>query len=186
MFCGSASLTHIDDDLWEPSTPTCGLRRKVNKNPYSDRGLDKFEKVLAELEARKEKIVSETGSEGPIPVIHFVYSNSQEWVPIIVRPPPSQEKKQEPPIKGAMEANNKIILILLCLVVSGRIFAIFFTSIWWYFVPTIRGRGVSHSKRGSMKDYRRRLSEKKLGGDVKKAKIAGDGLASPRNLGKKG
>ncbi|KAK1292944.1 hypothetical protein QJS10_CPB17g02238 [Acorus calamus] len=108
MFCGSASLTHIvDDDLWEPSTPTCGLRRKVNKNPYSDRGLDKFEKVLAELEARKEKIVSETGSEGPIPVIRFFYSNSQEWVPIIVRPPPSQEKKQEPPIKGAIEANNK-------------------------------------------------------------------------------
>ncbi|KAK1274992.1 hypothetical protein QJS04_geneDACA001717 [Acorus gramineus] len=259
MFCGGASLTHMDeDDLWGPSTPRGGggsRRKQINKNPYSARGLDKFEKVLAELEARREKIVSQTGSQGPVPEIRFVYSNSQEWVPIIVRqpppPPPQPNKKLQEellmkaanPIPTSLpnqkneesmvavpvtldDNNNKkkkimkkslsmserggivenmlrwrfsyywpvvMILILLCLVMSGRTFAIFCTSIWWYMVPSIRGGG-SYSKRRSIsmgkKEYGRRLSEKKLGGDVKKvaAMASVDGLASPRNhpTGKKG
>lgn len=56
------------------------------KNPYADRGLDKFYALLADLDGRKQKIYTEMGSEG-ISFVRFVYANdeSDRVKPIVVR-----------------------------------------------------------------------------------------------------
>ncbi|KAK1436647.1 hypothetical protein QVD17_02429 [Tagetes erecta] len=62
----------------------CCKRNKEKKNPYSTRGLDKFEALLAELEDKKRKIFTQKGSHY-ISFVRFVYSNSNDVKPIIVR-----------------------------------------------------------------------------------------------------
>ncbi|XP_038976395.1 uncharacterized protein LOC120107257 [Phoenix dactylifera] len=87
MFCGTGSFKRIDGEPGAPgSAPGSprGSKRKGNKNPYSTRGLDKFSTVLAELEARRKKIMAKVGTEG-VSMVRFVYSNSEDWIPIIVK-----------------------------------------------------------------------------------------------------
>ncbi|XP_072989837.1 uncharacterized protein [Typha latifolia] len=83
MFCGSVSFKHVDEDPSNPASPK-GSRKKANKNPYSTRGLDKYSTVLSELESKRASIMAKAGSQG-IALVRFVYSNSHDWVPIIVR-----------------------------------------------------------------------------------------------------
>ncbi|KAG1366929.1 hypothetical protein COCNU_13G007190 [Cocos nucifera] len=102
MFCGTASFKRIDEDPWLPtSAPGSpkGSKRKANKNPYSTRGLDKFSTVLAELEARREKIVAKAGTQG-VSMVRFMYSNSQEWIPIIVKLREDQKEEKTKPADG--------------------------------------------------------------------------------------
>lgn len=65
-----------------------------NKNPYSNRGLDKFSALLAELEEKRQKIYSQTGSED-ISFVRFTYKNSTECVPIVVKLKTKDDKKEE-------------------------------------------------------------------------------------------
>ncbi|XP_008811664.2 uncharacterized protein LOC103722767 [Phoenix dactylifera] len=99
MFCGTGSFKRIDEDPWLPtSAPGSpkGSKRKANKNPYSTRGLDKFSTVLAELEARREKIMAKAGTQG-VSMVRFMYSNSQDWIPIIVKlREDAKEEKRKP------------------------------------------------------------------------------------------
>ncbi|KAL1821869.1 hypothetical protein ACET3Z_016738 [Daucus carota] len=64
---------------------------KGNKNPYADRGLDKFSALVAELDSRRKKIYTQKGSED-ISLIGFVYSNSDDYKPIVVK---LKNKKQQ-------------------------------------------------------------------------------------------
>nr|GEU57028.1 putative ZCF37 [Tanacetum cinerariifolium] len=95
FICGSFNNQEEDDFevLWpSPSTPSSKSRRhrfscrsrKENKNPYANRGLDKFEALLADLEDKKQKIFTQKGSHY-ISFVRFVYSNSNDVKPIIVR-----------------------------------------------------------------------------------------------------
>ncbi|KAI3737223.1 hypothetical protein L2E82_27219 [Cichorium intybus] len=102
FICGSFNDQKEDDFevLWPyPPTPARKTRRhrfccKRNKeNPYSNRGLDKFEALLADLDQKKQKIFTQKGSEY-ISFVRFVYSNSNDVKPIIVklRDPRKQDK----------------------------------------------------------------------------------------------
>lgn len=71
---------------------------KGNKNPYADRGLDKFSKLLAELDSKRQKIYTQKGSED-ISLLGFVYSNSDDYKPIVVR----LKNKKQPIISGEKE-----------------------------------------------------------------------------------
>ncbi|CAI9267142.1 unnamed protein product [Lactuca saligna] len=95
FICGSFKDQKEEDFevLWPyPPTPLrktrrhrfCCRRNKENKNPYSDRGLDKFEALLADLDDMKQKIFTQKGSQY-ISFVRFVYSNSNDVKPIIVR-----------------------------------------------------------------------------------------------------
>ncbi|PWA75795.1 hypothetical protein CTI12_AA238550 [Artemisia annua] len=95
FICGSFNNLEEDDFevLWpSPTTPSRKSRRhrfycrsrKENKNPYANRGLDKFEALLADLEDRKQKIFTQKGSHY-ISFVRFVYKNSNDVKPIIVR-----------------------------------------------------------------------------------------------------
>lgn len=101
MFCGAGSFAHVDEDSpRSPSSPR-GSRRK-HGNPYSARGLEEFSNVLADLESRREKIMAKAGSRG-VAFVRFVYSNSQDWVPIIVR---RREQGPADPEEGKAETGG--------------------------------------------------------------------------------
>lgn len=222
MFCGSFS--HVDDDPLTPrssssftspsSSPPRKSRRK-EKNPYANRGRDKFEALLADLEARREKIMAKVGDKDVF-LVRFAQSDTRDWVPIVVKAKDPKQlrsnaiegKKRAFQHKSAVgtssakemgsaaaavsdgrmnktlslkEKNHGVfmnlqwpsyywsavlIMILLCLVMFGRSFAILCMSIWWYFVPTMKGGNVN-MKRSNKKGYGRGLSGKNLAGDVR-------------------
>lgn len=112
FICGSGSFSHHQDDQEEResngspcqtpkrskrSTSFCKLigRDSSNKNPYADRGLDKFYALLADLDDKKQKIYTQKGSED-ISFVRFVYTNddsSDHVKPIVVK---VKDKKQLP------------------------------------------------------------------------------------------
>ncbi|XP_019174229.1 PREDICTED: uncharacterized protein LOC109169793 [Ipomoea nil] len=56
-----------------------------NKNPYANRGLDKFSALLADLEGKKQKIYTQVGAED-ISIVRFVFpANSDDVKPIVVK-----------------------------------------------------------------------------------------------------
>ncbi|XP_022880568.1 uncharacterized protein LOC111397824 [Olea europaea var. sylvestris] len=102
LICGSGSFDHqVEDDpeTWSPcSTPKRSKKgtsffRNKSKNPYADRGLDKFYALLADLDEKRQEIYTRNGSED-ISFVRFVYSNSNDVKPIVVK---VKEKKQEKP-----------------------------------------------------------------------------------------
>lgn len=56
-----------------------------DKNPYATRGLDKFSTLLADLEEKRQKIYAENGSDPDIAFVRFVYKNSNDLVPVVVK-----------------------------------------------------------------------------------------------------
>ncbi|KAF3446546.1 hypothetical protein FNV43_RR11726 [Rhamnella rubrinervis] len=76
---------------------------KGNKNPYSSRGLDKFSALLADLEQKRQKIYAETGAQD-ISFVRFVYKNSDDCVPIVIK---LKDKKDEKSKVEDVKANNK-------------------------------------------------------------------------------
>ncbi|KAJ3697910.1 hypothetical protein LUZ61_001615 [Rhynchospora tenuis] len=101
MFCGAGSFKTLDEDTFSapvsaPGTPKQKKRKSTSKNnPYASRGLDKFSTVLSELESRKEKIIATTGSDDHV-LVRFKHTESNDWVPIVVRLPETKEE----PVKG--------------------------------------------------------------------------------------
>ncbi|KAE9599984.1 hypothetical protein Lalb_Chr14g0368171 [Lupinus albus] len=82
--CGT--FHHEDDDnslLVSPSFSPKKSKRK-NENPYSTRGLDKFSELLADLDKKRQKIYSEM-NPNDISFVRFVYSNTNDFVPIVVK-----------------------------------------------------------------------------------------------------
>ncbi|KAE8670215.1 ZCW7 isoform 1 [Hibiscus syriacus] len=99
FFCGA--FDHEDkDDRKKPRRNSFFKskgRKKDDRNPYADLGLDKFSALLAELEEKKQKIYSQTGSQD-ISLVRFRFKNSTDIVPIVVK---IKDKKEE--------AKNKIV-----------------------------------------------------------------------------
>ncbi|KAK9066787.1 hypothetical protein SSX86_014110 [Deinandra increscens subsp. villosa] len=98
FICGSFRSQDEDnyDVIWpfsstSPRKPTrkrklFGSRRdnKTATNPYSDRGLDKFEALLADLDQRRQKIFTQKGSED-VSMVKFIYRGPNEVQPIVVK-----------------------------------------------------------------------------------------------------
>ncbi|XP_013613192.1 PREDICTED: uncharacterized protein LOC106319421 [Brassica oleracea var. oleracea] len=72
-----------------PFRSSCSLprkSRKASKNPYSNRGLDKFSKLLSELDEKRQSIYSKKLDSGGPPLVRFVFTSSGECVPVVIRP----------------------------------------------------------------------------------------------------
>ncbi|KAF2324263.1 hypothetical protein GH714_011406 [Hevea brasiliensis] len=88
FICGSFHHQEEEDEALGSSA--CSTPRKSrkssrdSKNPYSTRGLDKFSALLSDLEQKRAKIYSQVGSQD-ITLVRFVYSGSNDCVPIIVK-----------------------------------------------------------------------------------------------------
>jgi len=86
LLCGSCSFPHEEEEKENnisASLPT-KKSRKGSKNPYATRGLDKFSELLTDLDEKRQKIYTQMGAEG-ISLVRFVYSNSNDCVPIVVK-----------------------------------------------------------------------------------------------------
>ncbi|MBA0874761.1 hypothetical protein Goshw_021596 [Gossypium schwendimanii] len=96
FLCGTLHHQQEDDGVWS-SSPVCSprksKRKKDTKNPYSTRGLDQFSALLAELEEKRQKIYSQTGSQS---MVRFVYKNSNDCVPVVVNLKDKKEEKTKP------------------------------------------------------------------------------------------
>ncbi|KAK8949300.1 hypothetical protein KSP39_PZI005075 [Platanthera zijinensis] len=75
------------------------------------------------------------------------------------------------------------LLVLVCLMVSGRVFAVCCTAVWWYLVPLLKGadQGSENTKRWSWKkNCGRKFGEKKLstiaGGGSSLKKVGSGGV----------
>ncbi|XP_075088103.1 uncharacterized protein LOC107797541 [Nicotiana tabacum] len=187
FICGS--FHHQDEDdmknLSPCSTPKRSKKnlsrtRSSNKNnPYSDRGLDKFSALLADLEDKKQRIYSQIGPDD-ISFVRFVFSNSNDVKPIVVK---LKDKKQTTNDHDSKQTTEKIQSQATDETNEGKelqvdskrrlkrsiswkfkSFAIMCTSIGWYIIPTIRGGNSSSSTKTKRpkkkKEYVRRFSEK--------------------------
>ncbi|CAK9317079.1 unnamed protein product [Citrullus colocynthis] len=148
---------------------------KDKKNPYSDRGLDKFSALLTDLDEKRKKIYSQADPED-IVMVRFAYKNSDECVPVVVK---QKEKKEEKhttdseamaikPQQNKQSTTHKnslarvrnlrrlnkpsyyitamVILILFLLSFFGRPVTILCTCIAWYLLPVLKQRS-SKSRR---------------------------------------
>ncbi|KAJ8762522.1 hypothetical protein K2173_007961 [Erythroxylum novogranatense] len=68
--------------------------RKNSANPFSDRGLDKFEELLADLEKKKKMIYSKVGPED-VYYVRFKYSPTNDIVPVVVKLKDPDDKKEK-------------------------------------------------------------------------------------------
>ncbi|KAI3409053.1 uncharacterized protein J3R85_019851, partial [Psidium guajava] len=57
---------------------------KKSKNPYANRGLDKFSALVADLEEKRKEIYLQSGSRD-IAFVRFVPSSSDGFVPVVVK-----------------------------------------------------------------------------------------------------
>ncbi|RRT41149.1 hypothetical protein B296_00034698 [Ensete ventricosum] len=107
MICGTASFKNIDDDAPAPSSPKAS-KKKASKNPYSTRGLDKFSTVLGDLEARRRKIMEKAGPQGAVSMVKFMYSNSTDWIPVVVR---RRDRQDDDAKMSADEQQRKVPIV---------------------------------------------------------------------------
>ncbi|XP_076957785.1 uncharacterized protein LOC143633349 [Bidens hawaiensis] len=105
FMCGFSGNQGDDlEDLCILQAPDKKLTRKRHsfgrsKNPYSNRGLDKFEALLADLDGKRQMMYTKKGSED-ISLVRFTYSKSNDVVPIVV--------KVKDPRKQDKDHNNKV------------------------------------------------------------------------------
>ncbi|KAL6013037.1 hypothetical protein ACLOJK_003527 [Asimina triloba] len=117
MLCGVSSCAYVQDDnddvyCRRPRllSPSSSKSKRRDKNPYSNRGLDKFATVVADLEAKKEKIMQKVafGETNPddVVLVRFTHSPSHGgWVPIVIgKKKPPQKKTEEDHPKQALPA----------------------------------------------------------------------------------
>ncbi|OWM70757.1 hypothetical protein CDL15_Pgr014430 [Punica granatum] len=74
----------------------CKTHNKHNKNPYSTRGLDKFEALLADLEEKKKEIYTQN-DRSDISFVRFAYTSSNDCVPIVVKLKDKDSQSRSPP-----------------------------------------------------------------------------------------
>ncbi|KAL0736956.1 hypothetical protein Bca4012_013166 [Brassica carinata] len=68
--------------------------RKASKNPYANRGLDKFSELLSELDEKRQSIYSKKLDSGGPPLVRFVFTSSGECVPVVIKSSyPHKQKK---------------------------------------------------------------------------------------------
>ncbi|CAN7035890.1 unnamed protein product [Brassica rapa subsp. trilocularis] len=68
---------------------------KESKNPYSNRGLDKFSALLSELDEKRQNIYAKrVDSHGP-PLVRFVFKSSGECVPVMIKTKKGPKKKDD-------------------------------------------------------------------------------------------
>ncbi|XP_029126765.1 uncharacterized protein LOC109797747 [Cajanus cajan] len=89
--CGT--FRHHEEDGVPCSSPKKS-KRKDNKNPYSNRGLDKFSALLADLDERRQKVYSQM-SPHEISLVRFAYSSNDDFVPIVVKVKNKDQKKHK-------------------------------------------------------------------------------------------
>ncbi|KAG6422055.1 hypothetical protein SASPL_118617 [Salvia splendens] len=171
FICGRRSFIR-DEDRDKNESPHSTPKRSKNtrRNPYAERGLDRFHTLLAHLEGEKQKIYNQIGAE-EVSFVRFVYSDSFKNVrPVVVRAKNNNNSHLEfGPINNSTTSSRDeeicdereeekgekmmmckrwnigslcfgVMMVLVFVAFRGRSFAILCTTFVWYLVPLIFGR----------------------------------------------
>ncbi|XP_030466546.1 uncharacterized protein LOC115685606 [Syzygium oleosum] len=79
---------------------------KESKNPYANRGLDKFSALVADLEEKRKEIYLQSGSRD-IAFVRFVTSSSDEFVPVVVKSKDLHHQSKEKKAAELSDARKK-------------------------------------------------------------------------------
>lgn len=126
MLCGTRSFSDIDEGSRAPSSrPRLsklkqslsldrGKKQTISsKNPYSSEGLDKFEKLLAELAEKKRQVLLRKGcyndDDGDGSVRFRYNSDTGDWVPTIVKKPAAETKKKQVRVPKEKEVAKQLV-----------------------------------------------------------------------------
>lgn len=92
FICGTNSFPKEEDNYERHTRSADSSPRKsrssksnYNKNPYSNRGLDKFSALLAEIEEKRQQIYSQVNNPHEISLVRFEYDGDHDFKPIIVK-----------------------------------------------------------------------------------------------------
>ncbi|KAI4316611.1 hypothetical protein L6164_024576 [Bauhinia variegata] len=102
--CGTSTFHKEEDDPFFASPSRKSQKKSFYRshskktNPYSTRGLDKFSALLADLDERRQKIYSQMNPQDAS-VVRFVYTNSDEVVPVVIKVRKKDEKHKKEEIK---------------------------------------------------------------------------------------
>lgn len=81
MLCGRISVESKAEEIAVTPTPRCRQKHGKRSNPYSTIGLDKFDRVYAELSAKRKYIANKNGV--PEAMVRFV-SSKKGWIPVVI------------------------------------------------------------------------------------------------------
>ncbi|CAL0305787.1 unnamed protein product [Lupinus luteus] len=104
--CGN--FHHEDEDIVPCSSPKKSKRSKDHSrdnNPYSTRGLDKFSELVADLDQRRQKVYS-TMNPQEISIVRFTYSNTDDFVPIVIKKNDKKKHKSQELHKVTKDQNK--------------------------------------------------------------------------------
>ncbi|CAH8302784.1 unnamed protein product [Eruca vesicaria subsp. sativa] len=82
--------------------------RKVSKNPYSNRGLDKFSELLSELDEKRQSIYSKKLDSGGPPLVRFVFTSSGECVPVVIKSSNLHKQKKTKDVAAAPKVKTVV------------------------------------------------------------------------------
>ncbi|KAK7310778.1 hypothetical protein RJT34_08495 [Clitoria ternatea] len=96
--CGTFHNNEYDDEpcLASPgSSPRKHSKKRDSRinNPYSTRGLDKFSSLLEDLDEKRKRIYSQMNPHD-ISFVRFVYSNTDDFVPVVVKVKNNKDQKK--------------------------------------------------------------------------------------------
>ncbi|KAJ4887448.1 ZCF37 [Raphanus sativus] len=84
--------------------------RKASKNPYSNRGLDKFSELLSELDEKRQSIYSKKLDSGGPPLVRFVFTSSGECVPVVIKSSYLHKQKKTKDVAASAAAKVKTVV----------------------------------------------------------------------------
>ncbi|KAK7283249.1 hypothetical protein RIF29_12648 [Crotalaria pallida] len=111
FICGN--FHHEEEDVAPCSSSSSPKKSKRSKdhhsrrdnNPYSTRGLDKFSELLADLDQRRQKVYS-TMNPHEISFVRFTYSNTDDFVPIVIKNKDKKKHKSQELVKVTKPMND--------------------------------------------------------------------------------
>lgn len=104
MRCGRISVDGDAEEIALSRRPKSRQKREKRQNPYSTRGLDKFESVCSELSSRRQYIAKKTGV--PEAMVRFVDSKNG-WIPFVVGAREEMGKKNSGEVAGRVSIVEK-------------------------------------------------------------------------------
>lgn len=84
--------------------------RKASKNPYSNRGLDKFSELLSELDEKRQSIYSKKLDSGGPPLVRFVFTSSGECVPVVIKSSYLHKQKKTKDVAASAASKVKTVV----------------------------------------------------------------------------
>ncbi|KAK1422193.1 hypothetical protein QVD17_25147 [Tagetes erecta] len=97
-----------EEDTHKPTRPKHIFRSRSHKNttnPYANDGIEKFEALMADLDQKRHKILTEIGSED-VSIVKFIYKSPNKIKPIIIKLQDDQKRHNTSSFRSTPESGH--------------------------------------------------------------------------------